>query len=704
MNPVLDFILRASLLMVVGLIAWRLARHRTAESRCSLLRATFLGLAALPLALLLVPKQSVVLPWVEKPEPIIVDPQLIAAAQGIQIETPTPFPWGQLSWAAFGLLVLVPALLGWWSVRRLWATGTRPDAQVALELLTALGTLGVRSAVKVRMGDTKTPMVFGVRRPHILLPLAFGDWPEAHRRSALLHEAAHIRRFDCAWLAFAGFIRAVYACHPLVWWLSRALRDETELAADERAIRSGVEATDYASALVAIARDLQRPGRLVHSQGVTFMNHRQLDRRVRGALASRRRGFTLLGTLGLLGSALATVLGVSAIQPTLPEQEIVIEVQGREIPPIFEETAADLYGPLDRTVQVAQAKTKQKAKPAVKPKKVVAQAKPKPATAPKVYTIAIGKNGKPEYKVVTGTPLEKGATYTLAYTIAPVAGRPGHYQVAPKAGQPVPVQGQPVAPSAPASSYYKVVAPGHPAPLAAPARVDRIAVPGAPAIAPGSATAPGAKVDTFYTGLVAPQVAVKPAKAVAGVPVLREIPVLGHLYAPNAQSPEDAKKARDIIEKLLQNAKGKPEEEDLKRLLELVSKAKAEAARAADLAVAGKLTTERSRLLELHSMELNGKLLARTREIQGEDLARKAAIERSLLATRAATIRPEVRLEGLNLARTLTTRVGQSDGIIEIVITDEKGKKQIIKVRQDQVKKTITLQRGKDGKVRVIDK
>lgn len=704
MSPFVDFVLRATALMVVGLVAWKLARHKAAESRSTLLRVTFASLGVLPLALFLVPKWQPIVPWVAEPEPIYIDPTLLTAAQGYAVEPASPIPWGWIVWLTVGVAVLVPAVLGWASLRRIWIHGDRPDAQLSLELIKALETLGVHKPVRVRLGDTKTPLVFGVRHPHVLLPRGFGDWPEAHRRSALMHEAAHIRRFDCAWLAFAGVVRAIYACHPLVWWLSRALRDETELAADERAIRSGVEATDYATALVAIARDLQRPGRLVHSQGVTFMNHRQLDRRVRGALASRRRGFTVIGSLGLLASAIATVFGISAVQPRLPEQEFFVAQDDMSAPtPAPYDSPGELLEPLDMTVQVAQVKTKQKAKPGQKPKKASSSAKLKAVAAPKAYVVTRGSDGKLVYKLAPGSAAPKvQGTYHLTYSLAPVAGRPRYYQAAPKvaipvAGRPKTVQGVATAPDAALPSHYKVV--GQPAmPAKAPSRVAVIAQPGAPM--PSSAATIAPKADTVYF----PQGATAPARAADGAPMLRDLPMLGHLYAPSAQSPEETKKAREIIEKLLQGAKGKPEEEDLKRLLELMSKVRAEAAKATDLAVTGKLTTERARLMELYGTKVADGALARTRAIRLDESARKLAVERSMLATRALTARPEIRLDGLSLARTLSTRVGQSDGIIEIVITDEKGKKQVIKVRQDQVKKTITLQRGKDGKIRVIDK
>jgi len=324
MNPLLELLLRATILLFLGLTLWGLARNRSAESRVTLLRITLAGLAILPAMWAIGPRWNFVIPGATKPDPIVLDLPLDmlvhAQTAGTEASRVDLLPAIYLGIAA---LLLIPALIGHIIVRRVWSNARPLTWALEDELSEALDTVGVKQLVEGRIGAIASPMVFGGLKRRILLPLNFGEWPEDHRRLALLHEAAHLKRFDCAWQHLAYGVRAVYWCHPLVWFLSRALRDETELAADERAIRSGAEAADYASALVAIARTLQEPGRLVRSQGVTFMNHRQLDRRVRSALHGRRRGFTCLGSLALMAvAAVSTYLAAGAI-PQKPSADVL---------------------------------------------------------------------------------------------------------------------------------------------------------------------------------------------------------------------------------------------------------------------------------------------------------------------------------------------------------------------------------------------
>ena len=66
------------------------------------------------------------------------------------------------------------------------------------------------------------PIVVGVLRPMILLPavLASGLTP-AQLEAVLLHELAHVRRYDLAVNLLQRLVEALLFFHPAVWWLSR---------------------------------------------------------------------------------------------------------------------------------------------------------------------------------------------------------------------------------------------------------------------------------------------------------------------------------------------------------------------------------------------------------------------------------------------------------------------------------------------------
>lgn len=98
------------------------------------------------------------------------------------------------------------------------------------------------------------PMVVGIARPMVLLPLQLTSSLRVEQWEALLaHEFAHIRRWD-PWFNFAQrIVETCFFYHPLVWYISgraSALREE---CCDDLVVQSGWHRLGYADALVRMA-------------------------------------------------------------------------------------------------------------------------------------------------------------------------------------------------------------------------------------------------------------------------------------------------------------------------------------------------------------------------------------------------------------------------------------------------------------------
>ena len=105
-----------------------------------------------------------------------------------------------------------------------------------------------------------SPAVVGGPWPVVLVPPDWIDWPEEHRRACLLHELAHLARYD-DWAKLAQeLLRAPFFFHPPVRWLLSRLDRERELLCDEAAVALGSDPLVYARLLLDLAR---RPGRLL---------------------------------------------------------------------------------------------------------------------------------------------------------------------------------------------------------------------------------------------------------------------------------------------------------------------------------------------------------------------------------------------------------------------------------------------------------
>ena len=165
------------------------------------------------------------------------------------------FPVLAVIWAIGAALLL-------WRFRRGWSLLLRrldkapPATAETLEMLAAVATrMNWPHAVDCRQSDAvAAPVVAGVRRPMIVVPADFeSSLPQEERRMLLAHELAHLIRRDPWWNALQCLIETFLFWHPAVLWISRCIRHERELCADELAVRQMDDRQGLAHALGHLA-------------------------------------------------------------------------------------------------------------------------------------------------------------------------------------------------------------------------------------------------------------------------------------------------------------------------------------------------------------------------------------------------------------------------------------------------------------------
>lgn len=160
-----------------------------------------------------------------------------------------------------------------------------------------------------------TPILIGIVRPLILLPTSMlaGATP-AQLEMILLHELAHVRRWDNLVNFLQRIVEAVLFFHPAVWWLSRRVRLEREHCCDAVALAHGSAPEKYAEMLVQMALSARRPEWVLG----TSISH-QLILRIRRILKQEDERMQV--SHGLVALALSLVLSVAVVTVATAQRE-----------------------------------------------------------------------------------------------------------------------------------------------------------------------------------------------------------------------------------------------------------------------------------------------------------------------------------------------------------------------------------------------
>ncbi|HEY2805544.1 MAG TPA: M56 family metallopeptidase [Gemmatimonadales bacterium] len=208
--------------------------------------------------------------------------------------------------AAFGLGRLSAGLA---AARRLVRRATPMPGSAGDAVGRLAQGLGIRRHVRALMAEGITvPVNCGLFRPVVLLPASAQGWTDERLHVVLLHELAHVRRWDYAALLAMEAARALYWVNPLVWIAARHANIELERACDDEVIRAGTRSVDYAEHLYAIAASLA--GGRTPTGALAMAQPSTLRARVGAILsASMNRSPVRLRAIGAAGAA-ALFVGV----------------------------------------------------------------------------------------------------------------------------------------------------------------------------------------------------------------------------------------------------------------------------------------------------------------------------------------------------------------------------------------------------------
>lgn len=183
----------------------------------------------------------------------------------------------------------------------------------------SLGTLVPLPDGTWRGRDVAEPLLLGVLRPRVLVPLDFEQRYSAEEREFVLaHERAHMRRGDTLANAFGAAWLCVFWFNPVMFWVVRLLRLDQDLACDAAVLAAAGRGRRGRYAEALLKTQLVGEGTVSLPLACHWRSVHPLRQRIaalRGPIAGRiRHG---IGTLCVATLIAAVSLGASAIQPCL---------------------------------------------------------------------------------------------------------------------------------------------------------------------------------------------------------------------------------------------------------------------------------------------------------------------------------------------------------------------------------------------------
>jgi beta-lactamase regulating signal transducer with metallopeptidase domain len=161
--------------------------------------------------------------------------------------------------------------------------------------------------------DVHIPTALGFFRPAVVLPTwTLRDLSTDELKVILLHELAHLQRWD-DWTNLAQkILKALFFFHPAVWWIDNRLALEREIACDDMVLEQSANARTYAASLISVAEKVvaekMRTGRALALAQSALGRVREVSQRVAQILDKQRTrtshgwrpALAMIGTLALI--------------------------------------------------------------------------------------------------------------------------------------------------------------------------------------------------------------------------------------------------------------------------------------------------------------------------------------------------------------------------------------------------------------------
>jgi beta-lactamase regulating signal transducer with metallopeptidase domain len=220
------------------------------------------------------------------------------------------------AWALITSVLLFRLGLSLHHVHKLRRECREIEATAYPALMDVTNNLTAQASRKIKLlvsDNLRIPTALGFFRAAIVLPSwTLHDLSGDELKVIVLHELAHLQRWDDWTNLGQQFVKALFFFHPAVWWIDSRLTLEREIACDDMVLEQTTNARIYAESLVSIAEKVvaekMRMGRALALAQSALGRVKEVSQRIAQILdpgrerANRgwRPAMAMIGTLALV--------------------------------------------------------------------------------------------------------------------------------------------------------------------------------------------------------------------------------------------------------------------------------------------------------------------------------------------------------------------------------------------------------------------
>ena len=225
-----------------------------------------------------------------------------------------------IAWGTIASLLLARLSLSLWHIAKLCRSSTVVDSASLEPTLRAVWIEASSREVELRVSEKiRVPAAIGFLRPAVIIPTwTLEELPAEELKVILLHELAHLRRWDdCTNLA-QKVLKALFFFHPAVWWIESKLTLEREMACDDAVLAQTTNPRAYARSLLSLAERVGLGKGIALAQAALGRAH-QTSQRIMQILDAGRPKATRVWkpALGLVTAMSAVAIIVVPYTPNL---------------------------------------------------------------------------------------------------------------------------------------------------------------------------------------------------------------------------------------------------------------------------------------------------------------------------------------------------------------------------------------------------